>query len=109
MNEQGGQGAVYLAGGNKGIVVVQDFSSNYWAFDRTCPYQVTSPCGIIRSSSTGFGFVCGSYSGKKLDTCCSSTYGLDGTVTHSPPNTKSPYPLKAYRVTVSGTVLTISN
>ena len=105
MNEQGAGGAVYLPGGNKGIILFQDFFGNYVAFDRTCPYHVTSPCGVIRSSLTGLNLVCGSYSGKTLDACCATTYGLDGTVTHGP----GTYPLKAYRVSVNGTLLTISN
>ena len=98
-------GYVYLTGGNKGILVVHDFLDNFWAFDRTCPYHVTSPCGVIRMSLNGLNMVCGSYSGKTLDACCASTYGLDGSVTHGP----STYPLKSYRVSVAGSVLTISN
>jgi len=99
-------GFVYIAGGNKGIIVLQDFLQNFWAFDRTCPYQPTAACGIIRMQQPDYTYmVCGSYSGQKLDACCASTFGLDGTVTHGP----STYPLKAYRVSQSGTVLTISN
>ena len=99
-------GYIYISGyGNKGLLVLQDFVGNYWAFDRTCPYHITSPCGVVRMSTSGLSIVCGSYSGSKLDTCCGTTYGLDGTVTHGP----GKYPLKAYRVSVSGTLLTISN
>ena len=107
LNNEGGY--VYISGGNKGLLVLQDFLGNFWAFDRTCPYHVTSPCGVVRMSLSGLNIVCGSYSGQKLDTCCGTTYGLDGTVTHGP----GTYPLKAYRVSVSGTspdvLLTISN
>jgi len=103
LNNEGGY--VYINGGNKGLLVLQDFLGNFWAFDRTCPYHVTSPCGVVRMSTSGLSIVCGSYSGQKLDTCCGTTYGFDGSVTHKP----GWYPLKAYRVTVSGTVLTISN
>lgn len=103
LQNQGGY--YYLPGGNKGLLVVHDFLDNFWCFDRTCPYHVTSPCGVVRMALSGLNIVCGSYSGKTLDACCASTYGLDGSVTHGP----STYPLKAYRVSVSGTVLTISN
>src|SRR6185437_8717682 len=102
-----GGGYVYIPGGNKGIIVLQDFTGVFWAFDRTCPYHVTSPCGQIVMGTLKL--ACGPYAGAKFDSCCASTYGFDGTVTHGP----STYPLKAYRVTATGTppdvMLTITN
>lgn len=90
----------YNNAGNKGLIILQDFSGSFWAFDRTCPYHVTSPCATIYMANSGLNMVCGS-----PDRCCASTYGFDGTVTHGP----STYPLKAYQVTQSGTILHITN
>ncbi len=100
-------GSVTIPGGNKGIIVVHDFLDNFWAFDRTCPYHINSPCGVVRMSfPDALYMVCGTYSGKTLNACCNSTYNLNGgTVINGP----SKYPLKAYQVTQSGTVLSISN
>ena len=96
---------VSLPGGNKGIIVVQDFDGTFYAFDRTCPYHINSPCGIINASIDGINFVCGSYSGKTFNACCSSTYRFNGTWSNGP----TTYNLKAYQVTQSGSVLTITN
>ena len=95
--------------GNKGIVVIQDFNGNFWAFDRTCPYQINSSCGIVTQSLSGFNFVCGTYYGKTLDACCNSEWNLDGSIYQGP----TTYPLKAYHINVVGTsqpyIITITN
>src|SRR6185369_17551366 len=52
LNREGGFALIDNAG-NKGIIVIHDFSDNFWAFDRTCTYHVTSSCGMVTMSSTG--------------------------------------------------------
>ena len=97
--------------GNKGIVVIQDYSGNFWAFDRTCPYQINSTCGKIIISNSHQNFLCGSYSGngKNFDACCNSEWNLDGSIAASP----TTYSLKAYHISVTPPpepyVVTITN
>ena len=96
--------------GYKGIIVIHDFSDNFWAFDRTCTYHTNSSCGKVIMSSTGLNMVCGTYNGKNLDACCASAYNLDGTVSHGP----ATYALRRYGVNVTGDnvggyILTITN
>jgi nitrite reductase/ring-hydroxylating ferredoxin subunit len=90
--------------GNKGIIIVHDYSDNYWAYDRTCPYHVNTACGKICMGSLNL--VCGHYTGATFHPCCTSKYSLDGGVVTSGPST---YPLRRYNVAVSGNLLTVSN
>jgi Rieske Fe-S protein len=103
LNIQGGYDTLDNIG-NKGIIVVHDFADNYWAYDRTCPYHVNSTCGKICMGSLKL--VCGHYTGTTFHACCSSTYTLDGGNVSNGPST---YPLKRYNVSLSGSILNITN
>jgi len=98
-------GFVYIKGGNNGILLLQDFNGTFRAFDDSCPYNATTQCGTLRLAESGLYIICGSYSGNTINPCGPSTWNLDGTVRTGP----ATLPLKAYKVTQSGTILTISN
>ena len=95
--------------GNKGIVVIRDYAGTFWAFDRTCPYQINASCGVIVITNDHQNFICGSYSGNKFDACCASEWNLDGSINQGP----TTYPLKNYHISASGNtppyVITITN
>jgi hypothetical protein len=90
--------------GNKGIIIYHDAVDDYWAFDRTCPYHINSPCGVI--IPFGNKYVCGSVSGSSFYPCCASTYNPDGGEVIQGPST---FGLKKYTVGISGNEMYITN
>ncbi|MVN76032.1 hypothetical protein GO988_06820 [Hymenobacter sp. HMF4947] len=84
-------------GGVKGIYVVRRNATTYFAFERNCPYQPYNTCATVtldRSSHLFF-----------RDSCCTSQFDLNGTVSGGPA-TRS---LRQYAVSMSGSLLTITN
>lgn len=99
-------GYVYLEGeGYKGIIVTRDFADNFNAVDRACPYHPDEACAKATVEKSGISILCGSYTGNDFTACCDSRYGLDGSLQQGP----SQHPLRAYYVSRSGSVLTITN
>jgi hypothetical protein len=104
LNSPGGY--VYLDGeGYKGIIVSRDFADNFYVADRACPFHPDAACAKLIVEKSGISIVCGSYSGSDFSPCCESRFGFDGSIQHGP----SEYPLKAYNVTRSGSLLSITN
>lgn len=84
-------------GGVKGIYVVRHNATTYFAFERNCPYQPYNTCATVsldRSSHLFF-----------RDSCCTSQFDLNGAVSGGPA-TRS---LRQYAVSMSGSLLTITN
>jgi Rieske Fe-S protein len=104
LNRQGGSDTLDNIG-YKGIIVVHDFSDNFWAYDRACPFHINSSCGKVTMGSLKL--ICGHYSnGTTFHPCCDSQYSLDGgNVQHGP----TTFPLRRYSVAQNGQILTITN
>jgi hypothetical protein len=105
LNTQGGY--IYLDNeGARGIVVIHDFSDQFWALDRNCTYNVNDSCAKVTMETSGLSLRCGHYDAKKNWLgCCNSKFNLDGTVLSAP----ATYPLKRYQVNRNGSLLTITN
>jgi len=95
---------IYLEGGNKGITLFHGFDGEYYATDRTCPYQPFEECSRVELDSN-FTFRCGSTRQGVFEKCCDSKFQYDGFLSNGP----SMYSLKIYRVFRSGNTLDISN
>lgn len=91
-------GQAYVSGGNRGLILYRENSSTITAFDRTCPYDLPDPNGIVQAQTNGTA-IC-------ID--CGSTYNLtNGSFTTGP----TTIGLKQYNVSFnqgSGSV-TITN
>lgn len=88
-------GAVYIKGGVRGIIVVRQNASNYLAFERNCPYQPLDTCAVVKIDP----FI------RLYDPCCKSQFSLQGQVQGGPANQN----LRRYSTALSGNLLTITN
>ncbi|TGE21551.1 hypothetical protein E5K00_14810 [Hymenobacter aquaticus] len=88
-------GAVYHAGGVRGLIVVRQNASTYLAFERTCTYNSADTCARVKISP----FV------QLFDPCCKSQFNFQGQVQGGPANIA----LRRYQTSLSGNVLTITN
>jgi nitrite reductase/ring-hydroxylating ferredoxin subunit len=88
-------GAVYIKGGVRGIVVVRQNASTYLAFERTCPYQPLDTCARVKIEP----FL------RLFDPCCNSQFSLQG----QPQGGPAARPLRQYSTALSGNTLTITN
>lgn len=95
---------IYLNGGNKGITLFHGFDGEYYATDRTCPYQPFEECSRVELDSN-FTFRCGATHQGAFQKCCDSKFQYDGFLSNGP----SIYGLRVYRVFRSGNILDISN
>jgi hypothetical protein len=89
-------GAVYHAGGLRGLIVVRKSASTYVAFDRKCSYRVNDTCGRVRIDPSRL-FL--------KDACCGSQFDLQG----RPQSGPATRPLRQYTTTLSGNTLNITN
>jgi hypothetical protein len=89
-------GWVYLSGGNKGLIIYRQSQTEYRVWDRICTYGPTENCEVVSMNSSGF---------YMEDTCCKSTFDLDGFPSSGP----AKYPLVEYKGVSDGTFLYISN
>jgi nitrite reductase/ring-hydroxylating ferredoxin subunit len=89
--------AIYYGGGDGGVrgLIVFNTGSGYNAFDAACPNQALGACSTM--SISGINAVC---------SCDDASYNLFTGQTSAP---NHQYPLKQYRVSVNGTVLTVYN
>ena len=86
--------AVYISGqGVRGIIVFNNSGTTYNAFDAACPNQALSSCSTM--TLNGIYAVCA---------CDNAEYSL-----FSGQSTGKQYPLKQYRVEVSGNLLHVFN
>lgn len=89
-------GWTYVSGGSRGIIIYRT-NGQYKAFDRHCPYDPSSSCGLVSVDVTNI-------TGK--DDCCGSKFLLaNGQVTQGPANQS----LKQYSTSFDGTTLHIFN
>ncbi|HEX7411951.1 MAG TPA: hypothetical protein VF298_07415 [Bacteroidales bacterium] len=90
-------GWVYVTGGNRGIIVYRMTENEFFAYDRTCPYDPENLAARVRIDPSGVIVV---------DTVCGSKYIL---TTGYPISGPSKSPLLQYRTSYDGEVLYISN
>lgn len=88
-------GAVYHTGGVRGLIVVRQNAGTYLAFDRNCPYQPLDTCARLRIEPQVYLY----------DPCCKSQFTLQGQLLSGP----ATRPLRQYRTSLSGNILTITN
>lgn len=88
-------GAVYVKGGLRGLIVVRQNAGTYLAFDRTCSYQPQDTCARVRIEP----FI------RIFDPCCQSQFGFTG----QPQGGPATLPLRRYSTALSGNTLTITN
>jgi hypothetical protein len=89
-------GAAYVAGGVRGLIVVRQNASTYVAFERNCPYRANDTCARVRIDASRL-FL--------KDPCCASQFDLLGRP-QAGPATRS---LRQYTTSLSGSILTITN
>jgi len=89
-------GFIYVPGGVRGIILRRESQSIYRAFERNCTYKPLEACSTVDMHSSEF---------YMEDTCYNSTFNLDGFPTGGP----AKFPLKEYRVSLSGDYLFIFN
>ena len=90
-------GAVYTAGGVRGLIVVHQNASTYFAFERNCPYRASdTTCSRVGIDASRL-FL--------KDPCCGSQFDLQGRVQSG----LASFPLRQYRVSLSGNILSITN
>ena len=89
-------GAIYHAGGLRGLIVVRRNASTYVAFDRKCSYRVNDTCGRVAIDPSRL-FL--------KDACCGSQFDLQG----RPQSGPASRPLRQYTTTLSGNTLNITN
>jgi hypothetical protein len=89
-------GAAYVGGGVRGLVVVRQSASTYLAFERNCPYRAYDTCARVGIDASRL-FL--------KDACCNSQFDLQGRVQSGPANR----PLRQYRTSLSGNLLSITN
>ncbi|WP_246010522.1 Rieske (2Fe-2S) protein [Hymenobacter perfusus] len=88
-------GAVYVKGGVRGIIVVRQNASSYLAFERNCPYQPLDTCSRVKVEP----FL------RLYDPCCKSQFSFTGQPEAGP----ATLPLRRYSTALSGNLLTITN
>jgi hypothetical protein len=88
-------GAVYINGGVKGIIVVRLNASSYVAFERNCPFQPLDTCARVKIDP----FI------RLYDPCCKSQFSFQGQVQGGPATRN----LRQYNTALSGNLLTITN
>lgn len=89
-------GAVYVNGGVRGLIVVRQNASTYLAFERNCPYRAADTCARVRIDASRL-FL--------RDACCGSEFDLQGRPRSGP----ATVPLRQYPTALSGNLLTITN
>ncbi|RYU78344.1 Rieske (2Fe-2S) protein [Hymenobacter persicinus] len=89
-------GAAYVKGGVRGLIVVRQNASTYYAFERNCPYRAADTCARVSIDPSRL-FL--------KDACCQSQFDLQGRVQSGPAGR----PLRQYSTSLSGTILTITN
>jgi hypothetical protein len=90
-------GWVYITGGYRGIIVYRMTSTEFMAYERTCPYDPDKDCARVEVESSGI---------TAIDSCCGSRYVLtDGSPIAGP----SGYSLQHYNTSYDGNLLRIFN
>ena len=95
----------YENGGNKGLVVVNDFDGQIKVFERTCSFEPLNQCSQLHVDSVTLQFKCGSYINGNYTSCCESRFDFSGFVVKAP----AQFPLLQYRSTRNGNFLNVFN
>ncbi|QNH62576.1 Rieske 2Fe-2S domain-containing protein [Hymenobacter sediminicola] len=96
VNLRSDNGATYVTGGVRGLIVVRQNSSTYYAFERNCPYRANDTCARVQIDPSRL-FL--------KDPCCGSQFDLQGRVQQGPASRA----LRQYNTSLSGNLLTITN
>ncbi len=100
------QGYVYLPEGYRGIILYRTAGDEFVAFDRTCPYNTTTPCSYVIADSSNFTFKCGQYNGSTYEPCCDSRFDASTGIRLSGPAQRS---LKQYYTRRTENIIYISS
>jgi nitrite reductase/ring-hydroxylating ferredoxin subunit len=106
LENQGGW--MYMDGGVRGLVVIHNYDDMIYAMDRACPYNYQDSCAQINMENGSLFMKCGkydTYDKNKWIPCCNSEFNLTGGIVSGP----AQYPMRAYKVQMSGSLVTISN
>jgi hypothetical protein len=89
-------GWIYINGGLRGLIIYRKNSTNYYAYDRACSYNVQNSCEKVEVDGSGF-FL--------FDPCCKSRFDWEG----QPMSGVARANLVRYRTSLSGSLLYINN
>lgn len=95
----------YETAGFKGLVVVHDFDGTIKVFDRTCSFEPQSNCNFLHVDTISLQFKCGDYDSTGFVKCCDSRFDFSGFAVRAP----AIFPLKQYRTSRSGNLLSVVN
>ncbi|MER2997217.1 hypothetical protein [Pontibacter populi] len=89
-------GYAYLQSGYRGIIVIRQNASTYYAFERACPYDPAASCGVVTVDQSNLFLT---------HSCCGSQFNFQGNVTSGP----AVYGLRQYKTSLANNILYISN
>ncbi len=89
-------GYAYIQSGYRGIIVVRQTASSYYAFERACPYDPDASCGVVSVDQSNLFLT---------HTCCGSQFNFQGNVTAGP----AVYGLLQYKTSLVNNILYITN
>lgn len=89
-------GYAYLEAGYRGIIVVRQNASLYYAFERACPYDPGASCGVVSADQSNLFLT---------HSCCGSQFNFQGNVTAGP----AIYSLRQYKTSLVNNILYITN
>lgn len=95
----------YFEAGNKGVVVIHDFDDNFYAFERTCPYESFRDCAKVEIYEETARLRCGTMQDTGFQVCCTSEFMYSGLLLQGPSRCN----LRPYRVRIQGATLLVNN
>lgn len=99
-------GYVYLPNeGYRGILVLQSYQQEYYAFDRACPTAPDEDCGELTVHRSRLFIGCGQYQDSTWEPCTPNQYNLDGSIKSGPSDQRP----KSYQIRKDGSTLRINN
>ncbi len=97
LNLQTVGGWVEVFGGSRGIILYRLSNDEIKAYDRHCPYQPSSTCGLVSVDATNI---------TATDPCCGSSFLMSNGSVSNPP---AAAPLKNYNAIFNDPILTVTN
>ncbi|WP_238395682.1 Rieske (2Fe-2S) protein [Pontibacter pudoricolor] len=89
-------GYAYIQAGYRGIIVIRQTASTYYAFERACPYDPAASCGVVTVDQSNLFLT---------HSCCGSQFNFQGNVTAGP----AVYGLLQYKTSLANNILYITN
>jgi hypothetical protein len=89
-------GYAYIQAGYRGIIVIRQTASTYYAFERACPYDPAASCGVVTVDQSNLFLT---------HSCCGSQFNFQGSVTAGP----AVYGLLQYKTSLANNILYITN